>query len=339
MRQGTKRIVYRGYRGFFEYPMEKPVVVGRGVLLLFPEYARFKAGEKLFEWRKEAYDCVTTNGRYFEFKIRRQPFFQILFPEESPLKYELIFRRWLTEPPSPGQKRPILEFQPRIVAAEPHLPRRFWNIPAKSSVPRETLPEKIGMGTVRWLTRLFLSLFLKVKIRQKENWRRVNYGWVICNHQSTLDPFILAAYFDRQVAYLTKSTSFLSFIGGTFLRWAKSLPARRYQNDPEIVRIVRKFIGSEVRVGIFPEGERSWGGGLRHFKLGTVKMLLASRMPITPVVLKNTFHFWPRWAKWPRSAQVEILVLAPFCLVPHLYSVTEQRDFLESYYQRNLAFN
>jgi len=339
LRQGLKKIVYHGYRGFFEYPMEKPAVLGCGVLLLFPEYARFRAGEDFFTWRKEAFSCVTTNGRYFEFKIRRSPFFQILFSTESPLKYELIFRKWLAEPPSPWQNRAILEFQPRIEAEEPRPPRRFWNIPAQAAAPQETTPEKIGMEAVRLLTRLFLYIFLRVKIRQKENWRRVNHGWVICNHQSALDPFILAAYFDRQVAYLTKSTSFLSFVGGRFLRWAKSLPVRRYQTDPQIVRIVRRFAGKGYRVGIFPEGERSWGGELRHFKLGTVKMLMASRLPVTPVVLKHTFRFWPRWSNRPRPARVEILVLAPFCLIPHLYSVTDQRNFLENYYQRNLVGN
>jgi hypothetical protein len=90
-------------------------------------------------------------------------------------------------------------------------------------------------------------------------------------------------------------------------------------------------------VGIFPEGERCWDGRMQAFKLSVIKLLMASRETINIMVLQNAFRFWPRWSKLPRRAKVKMDIHAPFCLIPDLYPVDEQRRFLENIFRTALG--
>ena len=182
------------------------------------------------------------------------------------------------------------------------------------------------------LIKQFLRLLISVEIHGKENWQREGKGVVLLNHQSVLDPFIFGAFLDYRVAFLTKSTSFTHWLPRVFLRWARGLPTTRYQADPQIIPVMKTFLSRGMKVGIFPEGERCWDGEMQSFKLSLVKILMASREALSIVVLENVFRLWPRWAKFPKRAHIKINIQAPFCLIPNLYSVDEQRRFLESFY-------
>ncbi|NIW80730.1 MAG: hypothetical protein GWN16_15270, partial [Calditrichae bacterium] len=157
--------------------------------------------------------------------------------------------------------------------------------------------------------------------------------FVILNHQSALDPFITGAFWDRHIAFLTKSTSFIHWLPRLLLRWAMALPTTRYQTDPQIITIMDTLFKRNTRIGIFPEGERCWDGKLQAFKLSVVKILMSSREAIYPLVIQNTFKFWPRWATFPRRAKIKITIAPPFCLVDNYFSIDEQRQFLEDYFR------
>ena len=333
LRQGIRSFWFEGYHHIFAMQVEKPEEVARGHLLIFPERAEFRSPQKVYSWNITDITCVTTNGHYFEFKVKNQPFFQIHFPGESPLKYEIIFRKWLDSYYENREKKKVLEYQPRVRFQIPRAAERNWSIPPSVNREKSYLLEKMVMGGIARLLKLLLGIRLRVSIFGKEHWHRGNRGIVLVNHQSALDPFILGAYLDRQVAFLTKSTSFAHLLPRWFLKWALAIPTTRYQTDPRVVLAMRRMLRRGIRVGIFPEGERCWGGAMQPFKLSLVKVLMASREAIYPVVLKNAFQFWPRWSKFPRHTGVEIHIRPPFCLIPDHYSVDEQRRFLEEQFQ------
>ncbi|MFQ5584883.1 MAG: lysophospholipid acyltransferase family protein, partial [Calditrichia bacterium] len=213
----------------------------------------------------------------------------------------------------------------------------LWQIPEDVKREKESLLEKLIISVVQKLTKVALSLWIKVNIHQPENWDKNRAEIVIVNHQSGLDPFIIGAFLDRKIAFLTKSTSFAHFLPRYFLKWLMGLPTTRYKTDPGIIYTIKKFLGAGIKVGIFPEGERTWSGKMQPFKVSFVKVLMASRQPVCPLILKNAFVFWPRWAKFPRRATVDIYSGAPFCLVPNLFSIDEQKQFLEDYFRKILG--
>lgn len=335
LRQGVSEFNFYGYHGLFKRAIEKPQRICEGYMVIYEEYAEFISESETFKWFAKDFSCVTTNGHYFEFKIVHQPFFQIRFLNESPLKYEIIFRKWLRQFYRNLGKKNIVEFQPRLIFSPPGKSRQVLDFSA-AHYEKGYLFEKFVMVIIKILVNTIFRFFIRVKVLSKENWKTMNGGFAILNHQSGLDPFIVGAFLDRKIAFLTKNTAFNNWMPRLFLRWNMGVPTTRYQPDPPVIYLIRRLLKRGIKIGIFPEGERTWGGKMHPFKLGVIRLLMASREEITPVILKNAFEFWPRWAKLPRRAEVQILVGAPFCLIPKMYPVAEQQKFLEEYFRTYL---
>jgi 1-acyl-sn-glycerol-3-phosphate acyltransferase len=336
LRKGNSRFEFKGYHRIFKRVIETPQPICEGHLVIFKNRIEFLADSEKLSWHAHDLTCITTNGHYFEFKVKHQPFYQVRFLEESQLKYEIIFRKWLNEFYRNSNVGEVIEFQPRLMFSPPEKSKRVWDFSRDRVIEKNRFMEKILLSLVKFKVGTALRLWIKVRIFSKENWNAVRTGFTILNHQSAFDPFIIGAFLDRKIAFLTKSTSFTRGIPRFFLRWLMGVPTTRYRPDPEVIYSIRRLLQKGIRIGIFAEGERTWGGRIQPFKMSLVKLLMASREAITPIIIKNAFHFWPRWAKFPRRAEVEIQVGAPFCLIPEIYSVDEQRKFLEEYFKTRL---
>ena len=336
LRQGNDQFEFVGYHRIFKRIIAKPRSFCQGYLILYKDRLEFLSGSNKFVWHARNLTCITTNGHYFEFKIKHQPFYQIKFVEESHLKYEIIIRKWLGKFYSGSDE--VIEFQPRVMFSPPEKSTPVWNV-SPNHIEKDYLLEEILLSIIKFKIRMVFRLWIKVKTLSRDNWNISKTGFTILNHQSAFDPFIVGAFLDRKIAFLTKSSSFNHGFPRFFLRWLMGVPTTRHQTDPEVIYLIRKMLKRGIRIGIFAEGERTWDGKIQPFKMSLVKLLMASREAITPVILKNAFHFWPRWAKFPRRAEVQIQVGAPFCLIPDIYSVDEQREFLEEYFRAALDEN
>lgn len=331
LRQGENTFRFNGYHKLFGRFIPHFHKKMAGEFIFYDDLIVFqKNGAGLFRWHANEFTSATTNGHYLEFKIKHSALFQIEFAKESALKYQFLLRKWLNRYYEKQGLGKIIEYQPRIIKSLPAAGKRKWEIPAADMKEKPFLLEKIIMNGIRYLIGLFCRLWIRVKIIGRENWHSQERGIVIVNHESGMDPFIIAAFLDRYIAFLTKDTVFSSGFTRFFMRWAMGIPTSRYQTDAPVVYGIKSMLARGVKVGVFPEGERCWDGRLQPFKLGLVKILMASREAIFPIIVKNAFTFWPRWRNRPCKTDVELSVKAPFCLIPDLYSVDEQRQFLES---------
>lgn len=335
LRQGSRQVDVTGYHRFFRERLREFQVLGEGELLVYEDGLVFASTTKHFYWAAADILSITTNGHRFEFKVKHQPVYQIQFQQESPLKYEILLRKWIDQYYQRHQLGAITEYQPHIRTMLTRPSRQLWQIALPKSPEKQYFAENIIMGSVRNILRQLCRLWISVDIRGKSNWHKDQLGIVIVNHQSAMDAFVVAAYLDRRVAFITKDTSFSAGIVRKFLLWAMSIPTTRYQTNPAVVRNMKAFLKKGIKVGVFPEGERCWDGRLLPFKLSLVKIMMASRQAIYPIVLDKVYDFWPRWANTPRSAKVTMDIVAPFCLLPNL-SVDQQRDFLESIFKTTL---
>ena len=120
---------------------------------------------------------------------------------------------------------------------------------------------------------------------------------LLMNHQSHLDPLLLHTYCPRLLFTMTKSSAFRN----RFMRWIEpqvgAFPTRRYQVDPQAVRVALRHLREGKAVGIFPEGERSWDAKLKPLRAGTVRLLLKAGVPVIPCGLVGTYEVWPRWGR------------------------------------------
>ena len=332
LRQGLKKLKISGLLQLYERELEMPEETDNGLLIMTNENFSFKSSANEYTFSINEITCITTNAHYFEFKIKGKPYYQIDFKHESPLKYEILFRKLLINYYTRMGKRPI-EYQPRLIFS----PRKCstanisFDSQAKTDLP---FYFRILRSMLLLILRDFFRIFLKIEIAGQETLFLYSPFICVLNHQSIFDPFIILAFLFRRIGFLTKSTSFSNRTERYFLRLGLSIPTTRYQTDPVVIRHIFNYLKMGIPVGIFPEGERSWDGQLQSFKHSVIRLLVYMKCPVIPIVIEDTFSFMPRWAKFPRRRNIRIKVLPAFCLIPDLYTPDDYKNFLGSFFQK-----
>ena len=108
---------------------------------------------------------------------------------------------------------------------------------------------------------------------------------VVANHDSMLDPFVLAAAIPRPMRYLGKAELWRVPLLRRWLDHVEAIPVERGSSDVGAIEAALAALEAGEVVGIFPEGgvgaEGPW---LR----GAARMALATGAPILPVRLLGT---------------------------------------------------
>jgi 1-acyl-sn-glycerol-3-phosphate acyltransferase len=335
LRQGLKKKKISAPLQLYQRELDMPEEIGNGLLIFTNEGFGFIGVGNELTFSYQDITCVTTNSHYFEFKVKGEPYYQINFKHESPLKYEVLFRKLILNIYARDGKKPI-EFQPRLIfnPREYKKPAISLHSSAKTDLP---LHSRIIRSILLFILRMFFRIFLKIEMSGKETLSLYSPFVCVLNHQSIFDPFIILAFLYQRIGFLTKSTSFARGIERYFLKLGLSIPTTRYQTDPEVIRHILNYLKRGIPVGIFPEGERSWDGQMQPFKHSVVRLLVSLKQPVIPINIENAFSFMPRWAKFPRKQSLRLTVRPAFCLVPDIYSPDDYKTFLESFFQKGIA--
>src|SRR5690606_14120531 len=137
---------------------------------------------------------------------------------------------------------------------------------------------------------------------------------LLSNHQSVLDLFFIQTFVPRVVHPMAKSTQFASPLFAEVMRRLYAFPVRRFQVDPQAVRVALRRLAGGHPVHIYVEGERSWNGRLRRPRPGTVRLALKAGVPILPCGISGAYEAWPRWARGPGRSDVTVRFGEPFRL-------------------------
>ena len=331
LRQGLDRVNIPGPLKLYLRELEMPREIGVGQLVFTEQGFSFHGTSRKFSFSYQDITCVTTNSHYFEFKVKGEPYYQIDFTRESPLKYEVLFRKLLLDYYARSDKKPI-EFQPKLIFHPRDLRKSEISVNPETKLDLP-LHLRILRSVLLYVLRVFFRIFLKIEITGKETLSLYSPFFCVLNHQSIFDPFIILAFLYRRIGFLTKSTSFAGGIERYVLKLGLSIPTTRYQTDPAVIRHIINYLNRGIPVGIFPEGERSWDGYLQSFKHSAVRLLVSAKQPVIPIKIENAFSFMPRWAKFPRRQKLCIKVKPAFCLVPEIFSPDDHRNYLESFFK------
>ncbi len=151
--------------------------------------------------------------------------------------------------------------------------------------------------TVRTIARLYFPTIMKLRVEGAGNIPEKGPFLLLMNHQSHLDPLLVHTYCPRLLFTMAKSSVFRNPI----MRWIEprvgAFPTRRYQVDPQTVRIALRYLEEGKAVGVFPEGSRSWDATLQKLREGTIRLLLKAGVPVIPCGISGTYELWPRWGK------------------------------------------
>jgi 1-acyl-sn-glycerol-3-phosphate acyltransferase len=107
---------------------------------------------------------------------------------------------------------------------------------------------------------------------------------------------------------MAESELFKNPIMDVLIRNLSGFPVQRGERDQWAMDHALKILRHGQTLGMFPEGTRSKGSGLKVAKTGTAKLAIEAGCPIVPMAIVGSDRFFKRL---PHRARVQILILPP----------------------------
>src|SRR5712671_2472210 len=184
---------------------------------------------------------------------------------------------------------------------------------------RQRLAEVFFFLISRFLHLITLGLF-HLKVKGVENLPEKGPYLLCSNHQSYIDPIVMASTFSwqlfRNAFALGTSDIFGEGIMRRLARWIRVVVL-----DPDANLIPAMRAGAYgLRQGrvlvLYPEGERSDTGKPRVFRKGAAILSIHEQAPIVPVAIEGFYDAWPRHKKWPKLANLRLAFGKPIVPPP-----------------------
>src|SRR5215470_3806115 len=130
------------------------------------------------------------------------------------------------------------------------------------------------------------------------------------NHQSYLDPVVLASVLPRQVFSNCFAVGTSEIFGAGFMRQlARAVRVVVVDPDANLIPAMRAgaFGLSHGRnLILYPEGERSIDGTVRTFKKGAAILAIHMQVPIVPIAIDGFYDAWPRGKRFQKFAPLKM---------------------------------
>ncbi len=198
----------------------------------------------------------------------------------------------------------------------------------KKNFALEKTPFRVALvASLTWFFRLFMDL----KIEGLENLPQEGGAIVAANHVTNFDVFPMQISLPRPIFYMAKESLF-NPLTDMALRNVGAFPVKRGEKDIWALNHARKVLDNARVLGMFPEGTRSRGKGLRTAKTGTARLAIEKNVPIIPMAIIGSDKFF---REFPKKNSVQVKLCEPiypqegedslsltdrvmFCLAEHL---------------------
>ncbi|MGH7129923.1 MAG: lysophospholipid acyltransferase family protein [Planctomycetaceae bacterium] len=197
--------------------------------------------------------------------------------------------------------------------------------PAESpSSPPQSPPRPNLLWTwPQYAMQVLFTVGLRYRARGVERVPKTGGGLLLCNHQSSLDPFLVGLPLPRPVSYLARDSLFRLPLIGRLMRHNYVIPISRESAATSSVRAAVERLRRGLLVGLFPEGTRSRDGRVGAMKPGFVALVRRGNVPVIPVGIAGAHEVLPRGAWLPRPRTVRV-VFGPAFLPSEIERLTER---------------
>ncbi len=162
---------------------------------------------------------------------------------------------------------------------------------------------------------LFALDCFHLKMRGLENLPEKGPYLICSNHQSYIDPIVMAAALPWRLFRDSFALGTSDIFGRGFMRrLAGWLRVVVLDPDANLVPAMRAgaFGLSHGRVLIlYPEGERTDDGTPRLFRKGAAILSIHAQAPIVPVAIEGFYEAWPRHKRFPRFTHLQLVFGRP----------------------------
>jgi 1-acyl-sn-glycerol-3-phosphate acyltransferase len=180
------------------------------------------------------------------------------------------------------------------------------------SDPRDQKTYYLNVTPLRFIVTAILRATFKLisisNVQGVENLPASGPVIVAANHLTNFDVFPLQFALPRPIFYMGKEELFRNPFMDWFLRQLGAFPVYRGAQDAWAINHAEKVLSQNRVLGIFPEGSRSKGRGLRPAKTGAARLANTMDCPIVPIAIHGTQYMF---RKFPRRTKIYITVGEP----------------------------
>ena len=123
---------------------------------------------------------------------------------------------------------------------------------------------------------------------------------VIANHQSAIDPLLIALAVNRPMRFLARRTLFRPRWFGWLLSSLGSIPINHDMSGKDGLKTGLELLKTGNGLLIFPEGTRTRDGHIQPLKPGVILLIRRSKAPLIPVAVAGPYEAMPSKAWCPR---------------------------------------
>jgi 1-acyl-sn-glycerol-3-phosphate acyltransferase len=157
----------------------------------------------------------------------------------------------------------------------------------------------------RGLLRITFLLAFRVRVFGQRNVPSRGGVLIVSNHQSYLDPILLAIGLDRSVNFMARRSLFRNFAFGRLIAALNAFPVTLGGLDIAAMReAVRRLKDGECLL-VFPEGTRTSDGRIAPLRPGILAIAERANIPIVPAAVEGAFEAWSR-GSMPRVGKISV---------------------------------
>ncbi len=156
-----------------------------------------------------------------------------------------------------------------------------------------------------YLVKILSFIFCPLKIYGRENVPAQGSLVLASNHQSNLDPLLIAISLRRKIHFMTKDSLFRNKILGFILRKGNAFPVRRDSADIRSLREAIRRVKNGGGLLIFPQGTRQLEPVLQG-QQGIGFLVVKTQVPVIPVWVSDSEKVMPPGSKWLKRHAVSV---------------------------------
>ncbi len=147
-----------------------------------------------------------------------------------------------------------------------------------------------------WSRIVCALLFVRVKVKGRENISRNESYVFVANHQGAFDIWSIYGYLNHNFKWLMKKELEKIVLVGFACKKAGHVfvDDSSMHGIKKTIEDAEKTIGNGMSVVIFPEGSRSFDGKMIPFKRGAFMLASEFGLPVVPITINGSFKALPR---------------------------------------------
>lgn len=153
--------------------------------------------------------------------------------------------------------------------------------------------KRSGWYAAAWvIANALFHTILPIRYHHTERMQGEGAFILIANHQSWIDPLVMAAPIKRQITFLGKKELGKVAFVRRIINSMHAILVDRHNTDMEAMRACMKTLREGNILGIFPEGTRYNKGLMDELETGAAMLALRSGVPVIPVYIPRKLRLF-----------------------------------------------